>query len=80
MFWSKNEKPQFYNINVGFKGVYITQTCFRDAKCRRRKVSLHSLSRLFQHLNGNITFRSTRFIFMTENFKCFKINVSLGEN
>ena len=30
----KNEypcKPQFYNIKVGCKGVFVTQTCFRDA-------------------------------------------------
>ena len=36
MFWSKNKKicipciPQFCYIKVGFKGVYITGTCFRD--------------------------------------------------
>ena len=37
MFWSKNTKkkvypciPQFYCIKVGFKGVYITRTCFPD--------------------------------------------------
>ena len=36
MFWSKKEKqvyhciPQFCYIKVGFKGVYITQTCFPD--------------------------------------------------
>ena len=24
-------KPQFYNIKVGFKGVNIILTCFRDA-------------------------------------------------
>ena len=37
MFWSKNKKkvypckPQFYYIKVGCKGVFVTQTCFRDA-------------------------------------------------
>ena len=37
MFWSKNKKnrytpciPQFCYIKVGFKGVYITRTCFLD--------------------------------------------------
>ena len=36
MFWSKNKKkiypckPQFYYIKVGCKGVFFTQTCFRD--------------------------------------------------
>ena len=40
MIWSKNKKnrytpallPQFYNIKVGFKGVYISQTCLLDVK------------------------------------------------
>ena len=39
MFWSKNKKnrytpayPSFANIKVGFKGVYITRTCFHDEK------------------------------------------------
>ena len=38
MFLSRNKKdnvypckPQFYNIKVGFKGVKIIRTCFRDA-------------------------------------------------
>ena len=26
--------PQFYCIKVGFKGVYITRTCFPDVKRR----------------------------------------------
>ena len=36
MFWNKNKKicippiPQFCCIKVGFKGVYITRTCFHD--------------------------------------------------
>ena len=37
MFWSKNKKnrytpayPSFAIIKVGFKGIYITRTCFRD--------------------------------------------------
>ena len=37
MFLSRNKKtnaypckPQFYYIKVGFKGVKITQVCFRD--------------------------------------------------
>ena len=38
MFWSKNKKnrvglpriPQFFYIKVGFKGVYISRTCFLD--------------------------------------------------
>ena len=36
MFWSKNKKKeypcktQFYYIKVGCKGVFVTQTCFRD--------------------------------------------------
>ena len=38
MFWLKNkkkvypDKPEFYIIKVGFKGVYIAWTCFLDAK------------------------------------------------
>ena len=39
MFWSKSKKnrytsriPQFCYIKVGFNGVYITRTCFRDGK------------------------------------------------
>ena len=38
MFWIKNKKirftpanPSFFYINVGFKGVYISRTCFPDA-------------------------------------------------
>ena len=36
MFWSKN--PQFYYIQVGYEGVYITRTCFPDgwARCKRK--------------------------------------------
>ena len=41
MFWSKNKKnrytpayPIFCYINVGFKGVFITRTCFPDATSR----------------------------------------------
>ena len=37
MFWSKNKKkkvytciPQFCNIKVGYKGVFITRTCYPD--------------------------------------------------
>ena len=37
MFWSKNKKnrytpayPRYCYIKVGFKGVYITRTCFPD--------------------------------------------------
>ena len=38
MFWSKNKKigipriPQFFYIKVGFKGVYISRTCFPDVE------------------------------------------------
>ena len=38
IFWSKNKKkvypskPQFYYIKVGCKGVFVTRTCFRDAR------------------------------------------------
>ena len=38
MFWSKNKKkvypckPQFYYIKVGYKGVFVTRTCFRDVE------------------------------------------------
>ena len=38
MFWIQNKKirytpanPKFFYIKVGYKGVYITWTCFRDA-------------------------------------------------
>ena len=41
IFWSKNKKkigipciPQFCYIKVGFKGVYISQTCFPDEPAR----------------------------------------------
>ena len=37
MFWSKNKKimyvpanPSFFYMKLGFKGVYITWTCYRD--------------------------------------------------
>ena len=37
MFWIKNKtirytpaNPSFFYIKVGYEGVYITQTCFRD--------------------------------------------------
>ena len=38
MFWSKNKKNRYYPaypsfaiyIKVGFKGAYVTRTCFRD--------------------------------------------------
>ena len=40
MFWTKNKKnkyipciPQFCYIKVGFKGVFIAQTCFPDVNC-----------------------------------------------
>ena len=42
MFWSKNKKkyvypciPQCCYIKVGFKGVYITRTCFRDVMTKQ---------------------------------------------
>ena len=42
MFLSRNKKnnvypckPQFYYIKVGFKGVKIIKSCFRDATRRR---------------------------------------------
>ena len=37
MFWSKNKKNRYtpanpsFVINVGYEGVYISRTCFRDA-------------------------------------------------
>ena len=41
MFWSKNKKnrytpanPSFFYIKVGFKGVYITRTCFHDVETK----------------------------------------------
>ena len=34
-------KPQFYNINVGYTGIYITQTCLHDEfVCVSEKTSL----------------------------------------
>ena len=40
MFWIKNKKirytpayPSFAIIKVGFRGVYIAQTCFPDELC-----------------------------------------------
>ena len=48
MFWSKNKKnryndpciPQFYYIKVGFKGVYITRTCFPDGESISLRLSV----------------------------------------
>ena len=41
MFWSKNKKnrytpriPRFFYIKVGYKGVYISRTCFPDENMR----------------------------------------------
>ena len=43
MFWSKNKKnrytpriPQYFYIKMGFKGVYISRTCFPDVNDRYR--------------------------------------------
>ena len=53
MFWNKNKKsrytpiklPQFYCINVGYKGVYITQTCFPDDKQTKKLLCFsHSMT------------------------------------
>ena len=30
MFWIKNKKGQLFYIKVGFKGEYISRTCFPD--------------------------------------------------
>ena len=30
-------KPQFYYINVGCKGVFITRTCLHDGECELKK-------------------------------------------
>ena len=36
MFWIKNKvypcTPQFFNIKVGFKGLYITRTCYPEGR------------------------------------------------
>ena len=46
MFWSKNKKNRntpanpFFYIKVGFKGVYIAWTCFRDGVILQKK-NLH---------------------------------------
>ena len=43
MFWSKNKKIRytpanpFYYIKVGFKGVYMSGTCFADVFSMERK-------------------------------------------
>ena len=45
LFWSKNKKnrftpafPSFFYIKVGFRGVYITRTCFHDVTCSTAKL------------------------------------------
>ena len=45
MFWSKNKKnrytpvnPCFFYIKVGFKGVYMARTCFRDELTHKTNV------------------------------------------
>ena len=48
MFWSINKKnvypckPQFYYIEVGCKGVFVTRTCFGDGLYALTKPPLES--------------------------------------
>ena len=71
MFWSKNKKnryspacPKFCYIKVGFKGVYITQTCFRydllNLKWRRHDMSTLELIVIFYsfHWRGTSTVKT----------------------
>ena len=52
MFWSKKKKnrfiypriPQFYYMKVGFKGVYITWTCFPEMSTQVYKVEFIKMS------------------------------------
>ena len=54
MFWSKSKKnrytsiPQFCYIKVGFKGVYITRTCFHDDRDHNDWVQMRSLARAYR--------------------------------
>ena len=40
-------KPQFYYIQVGCKGVFVTRTRFRDVVCRMIVCAIHVLK--FSH-------------------------------
>ena len=43
-------KPQFYYIEVGFKGVKIIQACFRDGYCYSDDLSVKNLTKVYQPL------------------------------
>ena len=67
MFWSKNKKnrytpckPHFFYIKMGFKGVYITWTCYPDVEIDTNLSKKHDIY-LFdtitvKHLEKNCLF------------------------
>ena len=40
--------PQFFYIKVGFKGVYISRTCFSDAMCEKQYNIVKAMIKAFQ--------------------------------
>ena len=53
MFWIKNKKkyvypckPRFFNIKVGFKGVYFSGTCFPDEDLKVRTGAITGVIRV----------------------------------
>ena len=46
-------KPQFYYIKVGCKGVFITQTCFRDESDPRFAPSIPEDHWSYKHSSGS---------------------------
>ena len=63
MFWSKNKKnryipckPQFYYTKVGFKGVYISWTCYPDWAYNVRSCSINHIKQ------DHVTSQATCFI------------------
>ena len=48
-------KPQFYNIKVGCKGVYITRTCLHNAYCKHTAfLSFFFALANFHHVNMSV--------------------------
>ena len=47
MFWIKNKKSRYIPVNpsfkVGFKGVYISRTCFHDVSLRCTNVMINGV-------------------------------------
>ena len=69
MFWrkKKNKKnwyciPQFYNIKVGYKGVFISRTCFREAEIRQDSYQLDYSLFNFKAISHCIVWLNSTFI------------------